>query len=134
MPLVFYCRRPRTAAVIRTKLMLPPKKVEIPAFDPGNRSIRPCLEPLGMHASAEVEGLLSLLPPGNTLQAQLIQRGEIPAIVNQGVNLSYRVEDDLLALNGKTSTSGVMLPRWMCSHPKRSAFPSSQNRGSIPIR
>ena len=94
-----------------TPVQLAEKKVEIPAFDPKtDQFVLLAWSPLGMHSVAEVEGLLSLLPPGNTLQAQLIQRGETPEIVNQGVTLSYKVEDGFAGADEKTALSGVMMP------------------------
>ena len=114
-------------------LMLPPKKVEIPAFDPAtDQFVLLAWSPSGMHASAEVEGLLSLLPPGNTLQAQLIQRGEIPAIVNQGVNLSYRVEDDFAGTDGKPAPSGVMLPEMDVFTSEKISLPVLSKPGFDP--
>ncbi|MGE4559359.1 MAG: cytochrome ubiquinol oxidase subunit I [Desulfobulbus sp.] len=70
---------------------LKPKEVEIPAFDPENGPyVLLAWSPVGMNNMAEVEGVLSLLPPGSELRAQLIKRGETPEIINQGVVLTYR--------------------------------------------
>jgi cytochrome bd-type quinol oxidase subunit 1 len=87
------------------------KTVEIQTFDPETEPfVLLAWSPLGMQYVAEAEGLLSLLPPGNALRAQLIQRGETPAIVNQGVSLSYRVENGLSRVNEKSALTGTMLP------------------------
>ncbi len=47
---------------------------------------------LGMHCITDGEETLMILPPANTLQAQLIKRGEQPEIVTQGVEITYQVE------------------------------------------
>ncbi|MDG4475118.1 cytochrome ubiquinol oxidase subunit I [Thiovibrio frasassiensis] len=47
---------------------------------------------LGMHCMTDADSYFSILPPGNTLQAQLIKRGPIPSVITDGVILSYRVE------------------------------------------
>jgi cytochrome bd-type quinol oxidase subunit 1 len=85
------------------------KIAEVPAFDPEtDQFVLLAWSTLGMHYVAEVQGLLSLFPPGNSLRAQLIQRGETPAIVNQGVRLSYRVEKGFAGADGQPAPSGVM--------------------------
>jgi len=87
------------------------KLAEIPSFTPETDSyVLLAWSTLGMRYVAEVKGLLSLSPPGNGLRAQLIQRGEVPAIVNQGVNLRYRVESGFAGADGQPAPSGVMLP------------------------
>jgi hypothetical protein len=63
----------------------------------------------GMHTVAEVEGLLSLLPPGNSLRAQLIRRGKRPEIVNQGVLLTYRVDSFRAGTNRPSALKGEMV-------------------------
>ncbi len=69
------------------------KEVEIPAFDPEQSPyVLLAWSPTGMRHLAEVTGVLSLLPPGNELRAQLIKRGETPEIVNQGVQMTWRVD------------------------------------------
>jgi mono/diheme cytochrome c family protein len=83
------------------------KKVEIPAFDPAaSPFVLLAWNPQSMRSVAEVKGVLSLLPPGNSLRAQLIKRGETPEIVNQGVALSYRFGGD--GVVGKPAISGEM--------------------------
>lgn len=86
------------------------KVVEIPAFAPEtDRYVLLVWSTLGMRYVAEVKGVLSLFPPGNGLRAQLIQRGEIPALVNQGVTLRYRVENGFVGAGGQSAPSGIMI-------------------------
>jgi cytochrome bd-type quinol oxidase subunit 1/mono/diheme cytochrome c family protein len=83
------------------------KKVEIPAFDPASSPfVLLAWSPQSMRGVGEVKGVLSLLPPGNSLRAQLIKRGETPEIVNQGVTLGYRFGPD--GGEGKPAVSGEM--------------------------
>ena len=49
---------------------------------------------LGMHCITDDDGWFSLLPPANTLEAQLIKRGDPPEVVTDGVVITYRVQDD----------------------------------------
>jgi len=87
------------------------KLAEIPPFNPqSDRFVLVAWSTLGMRYVAEVKGLLSLFPPGNGLQAQLIERGETPEIVNQGVHLRYRVEHGFVGPDGQAAPSGDMLP------------------------
>ncbi|OCC14842.1 Cytochrome c family protein [Dissulfuribacter thermophilus] len=46
---------------------------------------------LGMHCMNQDHSILSLLPPYNTLVAQVIKRGEDPEIISNGVTLEYRL-------------------------------------------
>ncbi|WP_310599503.1 cytochrome ubiquinol oxidase subunit I [Desulfobulbus sp.] len=87
------------------------KLVEIPPFDPAaNRFVLVAWSTLGMRYVAEVEGLLSVFPPGNSLRAQLIERGETPTIVNQNVTLRYRVEHGFTDSDRHSTPTGDMLP------------------------
>jgi len=87
------------------------KIVEVPGFVPAtDQYVLLAWSTLGMRYVAEVKGLLSLFSPGNGLRAQLIQRGEVPAIVNQGVTISYRVENGFAGADGQAAPSGAMLP------------------------
>lgn len=71
------------------------KTVELPPFDPQQDPfVLLAWSPLGMRSIAQVAGVLSLLPPGNSLRAQLIKRGETPEIVNQGVTLRFQMDED----------------------------------------
>jgi mono/diheme cytochrome c family protein len=47
---------------------------------------------LGMHCMSDSDPWFVILPPGNTLEAQLIRRGEVPVLVTEGVKLTYQVE------------------------------------------
>lgn len=47
---------------------------------------------LGMHCISDNEAYFSFLPPANTLEAQLIRRGNPPSLVKEGVELAYEVE------------------------------------------
>lgn len=81
------------------------KEIEIPAFDPEQSPyVLLAWSPTGMRHLAEVRGVLSLLPPGNELRAQLIKRGETPEIVNQGVQMTWRVDTP-----EPTAASGEMM-------------------------
>jgi hypothetical protein len=48
---------------------------------------------LGMHCISDGDKWFVLLPPANTLEAQLIKRGPTPEIITENVELSYKVED-----------------------------------------
>ncbi|MBW2094580.1 MAG: cytochrome C [Deltaproteobacteria bacterium] len=48
---------------------------------------------LGMHCISDSDPWFVILPPGNTLEAVLIRRGETPDLVSEGVELAYAVED-----------------------------------------
>lgn len=86
-------------------MTLTAKEVDIPAFDRENSPyVLLAWSPTGMRHVAEVTGLLSLLPPGNELRAQLIKRGETPEIVNQGVQMTWRLESD-----APTAPTGEMM-------------------------
>ena len=47
---------------------------------------------LGMHCMSDSDPWFVILPPANTLEAQLIRRGEVPVLVTESVELTYRVE------------------------------------------
>ncbi len=47
---------------------------------------------LGMHCISDSDPWFVILPPANTLWAQLIRRGPLPEVVTEGVTLSYQVE------------------------------------------
>lgn len=48
---------------------------------------------LGMHCISDSDPWFVILPPGNTLEAVLIKRGEEPELVSENVELSYAVEE-----------------------------------------
>ena len=68
--------------------------IEIPPFD-GKTSKYVLLvwNDLGMHCISDADSRFSFLPPANTLEAQLIKRGELPERVTEGVEIHYSVED-----------------------------------------
>jgi mono/diheme cytochrome c family protein len=47
---------------------------------------------LGMHCISDGDPWFVILPPANTLEAQLIRRGPTPELISDGVELRYRVE------------------------------------------
>jgi hypothetical protein len=50
---------------------------------------------LGMYSISDSASWWMLRPPGNDISAVLIRRGEIPEMVTEGVELTYRVEPGL---------------------------------------
>jgi mono/diheme cytochrome c family protein len=67
--------------------------LEIPPFDPaGDSHVLLAWNDLGMHCLTDGDPWWVILPPANTLQAQLIARGETPDLVTAGVSLRYTVE------------------------------------------
>jgi len=46
-----------------------------------------------MHCMTDCDAWFVILPPANTLHAQLIRRGALPALISDGVTLSYKVEE-----------------------------------------
>jgi len=47
---------------------------------------------LGMHCISDSDPWFVILPPANTLEAQLVRRGETPEIVSEGIEMRYQVE------------------------------------------
>jgi mono/diheme cytochrome c family protein len=70
------------------------KSEPIPAFD-SRRSDYVLLawNDLGMHCLTDCDAWFVVLPPANTLHAQLIRRGDPPALIQDAVTLHYRVEE-----------------------------------------
>ena len=66
----------------------------IPAFDrTKDQYVLLTWNDLGMHCISDNEAFFSFLPPANTLEGQLIKRGDPPQlIVDESVELSYQVE------------------------------------------
>jgi len=63
------------------------------AFDPkADRYVLLAWNDLGMHCISDSDPWFVLMPPANTLEAQLIRRGEVPELVSDGVELTYRIE------------------------------------------
>ena len=66
---------------------------DIPTFNPSNEKyVLLAWNDLGMHCISDCDPWFVILPPANTLEAQLIKRGETPEVVTEGVELSYYVE------------------------------------------
>ncbi len=57
---------------------------------------------LGMNMQSKNFSEMSLLPPGNTLMAQVIKKGAPPAVVTEGVGLSYSIDNNASVV-GKTN-------------------------------
>ena len=67
--------------------------VDIPAFDKEkSKYVLLVWNDLGMHCISDSDPWFVIMPPANTLEAQLIKRGEAPEIISEGVYLSYQVE------------------------------------------
>ncbi len=47
---------------------------------------------LGMHCISDSDPWFVILPPANTLEAQLLMRGPVPELISDGVELRYQVE------------------------------------------
>ncbi len=54
---------------------------------------------LGMHCMNQDFSQLCILPPFNTLRAQVIKRGKEPSIVTRGVVVQYRVPGNTQSIN-----------------------------------
>ncbi len=73
-----------------------PKPVdnEIPPFDMKNDEyVLLAWNDLGMHCISDCDPWFILLPPANTLEAQLIKRGATPQLISEGVEIWYRVQE-----------------------------------------
>ncbi len=71
-----------------------PLQSKVPAFD-GEKDEYLLLvwNDLGMHCISDSDPWFVILPPANTLEAQLIKRGPLPVLVSENVELRYRVQD-----------------------------------------
>lgn len=68
-------------------------ETDIPPFDQKkSKYVLLAWNDLGMHCFSDNEAWFVILPPANTLDAQLIKRGPVPEIVTDGVEISYAVE------------------------------------------
>jgi len=68
---------------------------DIPAFDPAkDENVLLAWPSLGMHMLVESQGAFSLRPGIVELNAQLIRRGDSPAKITDGVELTYSVENN----------------------------------------
>jgi len=50
---------------------------------------------LGMHCISDMDEMFALLPPANTLEAQLIKRGDPPEVITEGVHLEYAAPEEM---------------------------------------
>ncbi|MBN1338512.1 MAG: c-type cytochrome [Bacteroidales bacterium] len=70
-----------------------PADREIPPFDKiKDDYVLLAWNDLGMHCISDCDPWFILLPPANTLEAQLIKRGPSPSLITEGVELRYKVE------------------------------------------
>lgn len=91
-------------------MALAEKMVEVPVFDPKtDRFVLLAWSERGLQLVDDPDSPLALFPDGVSLRAQLIRRGETPAIVTTGVTLTYRVEDDG-ASSGPQPLTGAFTP------------------------
>ncbi|MFH1351550.1 MAG: cytochrome ubiquinol oxidase subunit I [Pseudomonadota bacterium] len=78
------------------KRLFPPLKqlaLEIPPFDENtDKYILLAWSDLGIRFISDNDSYFNISPPGNTIFAQLIKRGETPQLVTEGIDLSYKVE------------------------------------------
>jgi hypothetical protein len=71
-----------------------PVENEIPPFDRDKDDyVLLAWNDLGMHCISDCDPWFILLPPANTLEAQLIKRGPAPEILSEGFELRYRVQE-----------------------------------------
>jgi mono/diheme cytochrome c family protein len=75
----------------------------LPAFDESKDAyVLVAWSRMGMHLLTDCDAQWSLSPPGATLYAQLIRRGETPEIVTDQVALHYRTDEKHSKPSGKT--------------------------------
>jgi cytochrome bd-type quinol oxidase subunit 1 len=80
------------AKPVPTKVPALPE-TEIPPFDmETDEYILLVWNNVGMRCLSDCDQWFMLLPPNNTLEAQLFKRGETPELVTEGVELTYAVE------------------------------------------
>ncbi len=69
------------------------KEFTVPEFDPENDDyVLLAWNDLGMHCLSDSDPWWVILPPANSLWAQLVRRGPSPEFVTEGVELRYEVE------------------------------------------
>jgi len=79
----------------RVTAEITPVTTAIPAFDANVAEyVLLAWSDLGMQSMTDCSNTWMMLPPGVTLQATLIRRGETPEVVTEGVSLAYRVAAD----------------------------------------
>ena len=73
---------------------LSPLEAVIPPFDSANDDyVLLAWNDLGMHCLTDCDQWFVILPPANTLEAQLVRRGPRPQIIRDGVTIGYEVEE-----------------------------------------
>lgn len=83
----------KKAEVEETVTKLPQLPTSIPSFEEEkDKYVLLAWNDLGMHCITDSDRYLVILPPGNTLYAQLIKRDELPEIVTEDVEITYKVE------------------------------------------
>ena len=71
----------------------PWEDVDIPAYNEReDQYLLLAWNDLGMHCLSDADAWFVILPPANTIEAQLIKRGPVPEIISDGVQLSYTVQ------------------------------------------
>ncbi len=76
-----------------TEIKREPKETEIHEFNTrSDKYLILAWNDLGMHCISDCDPWFVILPPANTLEALLIQRGEVPELVSDGVELTFCVE------------------------------------------
>ncbi len=74
-------------------IKITPVSEDVPEFDKRKDDyVLLAWNDLGMHCISDSDPWFVILPPANTLEAQLIKRGSVPAIVTEGVKIRYKVE------------------------------------------
>jgi len=68
-------------------------EIEIPAFNNKDDYILLAWSNLGMYYISDADKYFVIKPPGNTINAILIKRGEIPEIITNGFKLNYSIEN-----------------------------------------
>jgi cytochrome bd-type quinol oxidase subunit 1 len=69
-------------------------EVEIPPFDEKrDEYVLLVWSSFGTYSISDNDKWFSISPPANTLEAQLIKRGETPELISEGVTLVYEVEE-----------------------------------------
>ena len=67
-----------------------PIESNVPEFDPKkDKYVLLVWNDMGMNCISDCDAMFVIQPPGNTLEAQLIRRGEIPELISEGVTIKY---------------------------------------------
>ncbi|MBN2423515.1 MAG: c-type cytochrome [Calditrichaceae bacterium] len=77
-----------------SEINLPILEDTISEFNPAKSDyVLLCWSDLGMHCISDAEKWFTILPPANTMEAQLIKRGPVPELVSENIELTYEIED-----------------------------------------